>query len=109
MCRALGTGFNKTDENGYAWTATSSVTVNVTTPTFPANCGLATSERYCTLNATSQKLCDTTNSTLKDNIVTLANDKFSWTCKSNSGGADATCNAEKYCTTDSVWREIEPN
>jgi len=107
MCRAYGTGSNETDAIWNPWTATSSVNVTVTVPSVPANCGLATSERHCALNDTSPKLCDTTSSSLEGS-VTLVNNKFTWTCKSNTGGADATCKAEKYCTTDSVWREMEP-
>jgi hypothetical protein len=95
-----------TTETGWSWTcsgnigapASCSATKKLTPP--PVFCGSANNQDYCTRPADSTLCSDGTT----PSIDTSDPKKFKWTC-----GGTVSCSANKKCSADAVWKEIEPN
>jgi len=65
-------------------------------------CGSANNQDYCSAPTGSILCNDGATASAVDN--TTDPKKFTWTC-----GGVASCTANKKCSTDAIWREIEPN
>lgn len=95
-CRVHGTGIYSTPY----YQDTASITVNLSTPT--ASCGADNRKSFCTESELTQRCGSGSN----PSIISLTGGKFTWDC--TVGASNANCSATKYCSTDDIWKEINP-